>query len=80
LNGRKVENGDFTLMVVQSFRSQFVGGMIRPSLVQEPQTILKHSSQQHSTAHRAYLIVVIESSSIFVRNFSMLELYHVTYM
>jgi len=45
-------------MVVQSFSLQFVGGMIRPSLLQEAQKFLIHSEQQHSTAHRAYLIVV----------------------
>jgi len=45
-------------MVVQSPSLQFVGGMMRPSLIQDPQTILKLSKQQHSTAHRAYLIIV----------------------
>jgi len=43
LKGGKVEKGDFTLMAVQYFSLQFVGGMIRPSLLSEPQTILKHS-------------------------------------
>ena len=33
LKGGKVEKGDFTFMVVQSFSLQFVGGMIRPSLL-----------------------------------------------
>ena len=33
LKGGKVENGNFTLLVVQSFSLQFVGGMIRPSLL-----------------------------------------------
>jgi len=33
LKGGKVEKGDFILKIVQSFSLQFVGGMIRPSLL-----------------------------------------------
>ena len=33
LRGEKVEKGEFAFMVVQSFSLQFVGGMIRPSLL-----------------------------------------------